>query len=136
MCIFQGCLASFNYPEHAWIMLLGLPLVIPMPAIMLWLTFRSFRYSEPQSSRVIIALVLMLGIAILYHHPFRPLDWARMRFGFFDIWLLLMRVAIYAVPVTLLWEAYKNGWFRVAIKNKRKKRKKRKTSVTIGTEES
>lgn len=121
-------LASFNYSNTSLVMLLLFPIVLPMPALMFWLEVKAFIRSEAQSVRAIIALLMMIGIGCVYLYPFH---FPRLSHpvGFFQIWYLLLWLAVVLAPVTLVWEAFKYGVFAEWMAKKKKARKKKHKRV-------
>jgi cytochrome bd-type quinol oxidase subunit 2 len=120
----MSALASFNYSNTSIIMLFLFPIVLPMPALMLWLEVKAFRRSEAQSIRTIVAMLMMIGIACLYLYPFHFPRLSR-PVGFFQIWYLLLWLAVVLAPITLVWEAYKYGVFAEWMAKQKKARKKK-----------
>lgn len=110
----MSALASFNYSNTSIVMFFLFPIVLPMPALMLWLEVKAFRRSEAQSIRAIVALLMMIGIACLYLYPFH---FPRLSHpvGFFQVWYLLLWLAVAWLPSR--WygkltstEYLQNGW--------------------------
>lgn len=124
----MSTLASFNYSNISMLMLLLFPIVLPMPALMLWLEVKAFRRSEAQSIRAIVALLVMIGIACLYLYPFHFPRFSR-PVGFLQVWYLLLWLAVALAPITLVWEAYKYGVFAEWIAKQKRARKKKHKQV-------